>query len=213
MCGIIGYTGCEDAIPKITKGLSVLEYRGYDSVGLAAQQKDGVRTVKCKGRIGMLEEKLKADPIEACRCAIGHTRWATHGGPSDVNAHPHRVGAVTLVHNGIIENYRELKERLRKKGVSFSSETDTEVATAVLNSCYEQTQNPIEAIRNTVEQLSGSYAFGILFDGLEGEVWAVLRGYDRASSFYKRVSYSGGRIYCTPFQRLCGVVRSARGSG
>ena len=135
MCGIIGYTGQENAVPKITKGLSVLEYRGYDSVGIAAETEDGVKAVKCRGRIGALEEKLENAPIENCHCAIGHTRWATHGGPSDVNAHPHRAGRVVLVHNGIIENYKILKEKLQK---------------AVADEEYEQAAK----LRDTIRALS-----------------------------------------------------------
>ena len=176
MCGIIGYTGSANAVPKITKGLEVLEYRGYDSVGIAARTSDGVTTVKCRGRIGSLEEKLEQDPIENCTCAIGHTRWATHGGPSDVNAHPHRAGRVVLVHNGIIENYKVLKEEMTEKGAAFLSETDTEVAAAVLNDCYAETGDPMTAIRQATAKMKGSYAFGILFDEFPGEVWAVRAG-------------------------------------
>ena len=176
MCGIIGYTGSGNAIPKITKGLSVLEYRGYDSVGLAARTEDGIKSVKCKGRIGALEEKLEASPIEGCGTAIGHTRWATHGGPSDTNAHPHTAGKVVLVHNGIIENYRELKDELTAKGVCFISETDTEVAAATLNGEYERLGEPIEAIRAATEKMTGSYAFAILFADRPDEVWAIRSG-------------------------------------
>ncbi len=176
MCGIIGYTGSENAVPKITKGLSVLEYRGYDSVGIAARTDDGVKTVKCRGRIGSLEEMLEKDPIDNCHCAIGHTRWATHGGPSDINAHPHRAGRVVLVHNGIIENYKELKDEMQAKDVAFLSETDTEVAAAVLNACYETANDPMEAICNAISRMTGSYAFGILFDEFPGEVWAIRCG-------------------------------------
>ena len=125
MCGIIGYTGSGNAVPKMTKGLTVLEYRGYDSVGIAAETEDEIKLVKCKGRITALEEKLAKAPIEGAHCAIGHTRWATHGGPSDVNAHPHKAGNVVLVHNGIIENYKELKDELSESGTPFLSETDT----------------------------------------------------------------------------------------
>lgn len=176
MCGIIGYTGSENAVPKITKGLSVLEYRGYDSVGLAARTDSGIETVKCRGRIGALEEKLDVSPLENCHCAIGHTRWATHGGPSDANAHPHRVGNVVLVHNGIIENYRELKEELSAKGGGFVSETDTEVAAAVLNERYTACGDPIRAIREATARMTGSYAFGIMLDDRAGEVYAVRSG-------------------------------------
>jgi len=176
MCGIIGYTGIGNAIPKITKGLSVLEYRGYDSVGLAACTENGIATVKCRGRIQRLEEKLAADPIPDSRCAIGHTRWATHGGPSDINAHPHRAGEVVLVHNGIIENYKEIQQELAASGCSFLSETDTEVAAAVLNTCFQLYQNPESAIRTAIARMKGSYAFGILFDSRPGEVYAVRSG-------------------------------------
>ena len=176
MCGIIGYTGSEHAVPKVTYGLSVLEYRGYDSVGIAARTEGGISTIKCRGRIGALEEQLRKDPITDSHCAIGHTRWATHGGPSDINAHPHRAGHVVLVHNGIIENYKALQEELSVKGVRFLSETDTEVAAAVLNACYEQEKRPMQAIRHAIGKLTGSYAFAILFDELPDEVWAVRCG-------------------------------------
>ena len=176
MCGIIGYTGTANAVPKMLKGLSVLEYRGYDSVGIAAQVADGTDVVKCKGRIHALEEKLRDEPVEGSHCAIGHTRWATHGGPSDRNAHPHRSGNVILVHNGIIENYKTLKETLAAKGVTFQSETDTEVAAALLNDNYQPGSDPLAAIRATVAQLRGAYAFGILFSDRPGEVWVVRSG-------------------------------------
>lgn len=176
MCGIIGYTGTGDAVPKMLKGLSVLEYRGYDSVGIAAQTADGTDVVKCKGRIHALEEKLRDEPVEGSHCAIGHTRWATHGGPSDRNAHPHRAGNVILVHNGIIENYKALKEELQAKGVEFKSETDTEVAAALLNENYTPGGDPLAALRKTVARLRGAYAFGILFADREGEVWVVRSG-------------------------------------
>ena len=176
MCGIIGYTGSNNAIPKITKGLSVLEYRGYDSVGLAARTENGIKSVKCKGRIGALEEKLEASPIEGCTSAIGHTRWATHGGPSDTNAHPHTAGKVVLVHNGIIENYRELKDELVAKGVSFLSETDTEVAAAALNEEYERLGDPISAIRAATARMTGSYAFAIMFADKKESVYAIRSG-------------------------------------
>lgn len=176
MCGIIGYTGTGNAVPKMLKGLSVLEYRGYDSVGIAAQVGTETDVVKCRGRIHALEEKLRDEPIEGSRCAIGHTRWATHGGPSDRNAHPHRAGNVVLVHNGIIENYKTLKEELSAKGARFLSETDTEVAAALLDDCYTIGGDPLAAIRSAVQRLRGAYAFGILFSDRPGEVWVVRSG-------------------------------------
>ena len=176
MCGIIGYTGTANAIPKMMKGLSVLEYRGYDSVGIAAEQGSQTKIMKCKGRISVLEEKLRETPFEISHCAIGHTRWATHGGPSDKNAHPHRVGAVTLVHNGIIENDKALRAALSEKGVSFHSETDTEVAAALINDCFAQSGDPVASIRAAMEEMKGSFAFAILFEGHTGEVFAARRG-------------------------------------
>jgi len=176
MCGIIGYTGTANAVPKMMKGLSVLEYRGYDSVGIAAETGDEVKLVKCKGRIGVLEEKLRDEPIEGSSCAIGHTRWATHGAPSDINAHPHRAGRVMLVHNGIIENYKALRAALEQKGVTFASETDTEVAAALINACFEETGDPVTAIRKATGDMRGAYAFGMLFDGYPGKIFAVRRG-------------------------------------
>ena len=176
MCGIIGYTGSENAVPKITKGLSVLEYRGYDSVGLAAQTETRIETVKCRGRVGALEEKLAKVQIESSHCAIGHTRWATHGAPSDRNAHPHCRGRVALVHNGIIENYRELKSEIEGKGVTFLSDTDTEVAAAVLDEAYERCGEPITAIREATEKMKGSYAFAVMLSDRKGEVYAVRQG-------------------------------------
>ena len=175
MCGIIGYTGNGNAVPKMTEGLSVLEYRGYDSVGIAAQTNDGISVVKCKGRIQTLKEKRELSELSSS-CAIGHTRWATHGGPSDTNAHPHRVGRIVLVHNGIIENYKELKDLMQAKGVRFLSETDTEVAAAVLNDCYLAVKDPMSAIRKAKELFKGSYAFGVLFEDRKGEIYAVRQG-------------------------------------
>ena len=174
MCGIIGYTGTEKAVPKITKGLSVLEYRGYDSVGIASSSSQGVKTLKCKGRIGDLEKKLSDSPLYDCGTAIGHTRWATHGGPSDTNAHPHRVGKTILVHNGIIENYRELREKL--SDVKIISQTDTEIAAAVINEEYEKCGDAVIAIRNATDKMKGSYAFGILFEDSPENVYAARLG-------------------------------------
>lgn len=176
MCGIIGYTGNANAIPKLIKGLSVLEYRGYDSVGIASFADGGIRIEKTKGRISDLEAKLREHPLAPSPCAIGHTRWATHGGPSDLNSHPHQVGKVTLVHNGIIENYKELKSDLEKEGIVFKSETDTEVGCAIINKFYRETGDPYLAIKKAIAVLKGSYAFAIIFEDREGEIYATRLG-------------------------------------
>ncbi len=176
MCGIIGYTGTKEATPKIMKGLSILEYRGYDSAGLAAVGERQVTTVKCCGRIKNLEEKLRQAPNspQSC-CAIGHTRWATHGGVTDENAHPHTAGGVTLVHNGIIENEKDWREQLADDGYRFASQTDTEIAAALFDRAYREAKDPVQAIYQALPLLRGSYAFAMLFADRPGEIYAVRR--------------------------------------
>ena len=166
MCGIIGYVGENQARDKIINGLLVLEYRGYDSVGICVGSE--LEVVKTKGRVSALEKRLGDWELPHATVGIGHTRWATHGAPSDVNAHPHRVGRVALVHNGIIENYRELKELLESKGYTFKSETDTEVAAGVLDFCIGTSSDTVTGINRGLRMMKGSYAFAIMVSG-EGE--------------------------------------------
>ena len=174
MCGIIGYTGCENAIPKITNGLAVLEYRGYDSAGLAAETKNGMTVLKCRGRVSDLCAKVTAEaPAIYAECAIGHTRWATHGGVTDENAHPHTHGRVTLVHNGILENEKEWREKFLAEGVSFRSETDTEVAAVLIDRLYAENGDPVQALYRAADLLRGSYAFAVLFADRPGELYAI----------------------------------------
>ncbi len=173
MCGIIGYTGTENAVPKIIKGLTVLEYRGYDSVGIAGNYGRDIAVCKTKGRVDVLRDKLEKTNFPSINCAIGHTRWATHGGPSDANAHPHKTDLLALVHNGIIENYRELKDELTDKGVEFLSETDTEVAAFVITEEYKRLADPVKAIYAATERMEGSYAFEIVFNDIEGYIYAI----------------------------------------
>jgi len=178
MCGIIGFTGSGDALSKVTKGLGILEYRGYDSAGVAAECDGGIRIVKCGGRVSSLNEKLAAADIGFCGCAIGHTRWATHGAPTDVNAHPHRAGKTVLVHNGIIENSGNIKSLLDGE-YSFLSETDTEAAAALIDRyCSEctDTDELVSALLAACREMKGSYAFGILFEDRPGEVFALRQG-------------------------------------
>ena len=143
MCGIVGYVGMRSAQQVLLDGLEKLEYRGYDSAGVALTQRDGIRVVKSKGRLSTLRSKLEELALPQSGCGIGHTRWATHGEPSDVNSHPHSTPRVSIVHNGIIENYGLLKERLAAKGYTFQSETDTEVLVKLIDSCY--TGDPLVA--------------------------------------------------------------------
>lgn len=163
MCGIIGYIGKESPIEILINGLKSLEYRGYDSAGIALKNKDEIEVIKSVGKIVNLEEKLKCKELISSHLGIAHTRWATHGKPTENNAHPHIVKKVTLVHNGIIENAEELREKLKKEGISFNSETDTEVVAALINKYYEN--NPVEAINKALNEVKGSYALGILFQG------------------------------------------------
>ncbi len=173
MCGIVGFTGSSNAVPKIIKGLKVLEYRGYDSVGIAVNEKNEIRLIKCKGRVDNLREKIRENNFTGANCGIGHTRWATHGGPSDKNAHPHKTDVLALVHNGIIENYRELKDTLPKNGHELVSETDTEVAAFVISEEYKKCADPVKAIFNATEKFTGSYAFQIIFKDFENQIFAI----------------------------------------
>ena len=161
MCGIIGYIGKKQPVNFLLEGLKKLEYRGYDSSGIAIKENENIQIIRSIGRIKDLENKTKNTKLLNGNIGIAHTRWATHGEPTEENAHPHQVGNVTLVHNGIIENAEELREKLITDGVIFKSETDTEVACAVINKYYEK--DPIAAITKALKELKGSYAFGIIF--------------------------------------------------
>ncbi|MDO4464730.1 MAG: glutamine--fructose-6-phosphate transaminase (isomerizing) [Bacillota bacterium] len=169
MCGIIGYTGKDDAKEIMLDALELLEYRGYDSAGIALLNENGTQIVKRAGRVKDLRNLCKEKKPVGC-CGIGHTRWATHGGVCDENAHPHRFGRITLIHNGIIENYRELTEKYALEG-KLASETDSEVVAAVLEHFYEG--DPYSAIRKTVLKLKGTFALAIMFDDQPGKIYAV----------------------------------------
>ena len=164
MCGIVGYIGKkEKTLDVLITGLANQEYRGYDSAGIAYKNGDSVNIIKATGRINNLKEKINFN--NQTSLGIGHTRWATHGGVTEENSHPHRVENITLVHNGIIENYKELKEELIKRGYEFKSETDTEVACALINDLYKKDNNILNAIKEAINIIEGSYAFGIIVDG------------------------------------------------
>ena len=173
MCGIVGYVGTRNAQDVLLDGLEKLEYRGYDSAGVALALAGGIRVVKSKGRLAKLREKLAAEALASSGCGIGHTRWATHGEPSDVNSHPHSTPRVSLVHNGIIENYGILKERLRARGYTFESETDTEVLVKLIDSCYEG--EPLKALHDALAMVRGSYALAVLFRDFPDTLFAVKR--------------------------------------
>ena len=177
MCGIVGYNGILQAAPILLNGLQKLEYRGYDSAGIAVRNEETgkIEVVKAKGRLKTLIEKTDTGSAVPGTCGIGHTRWATHGEPSVQNAHPHCTEdkSVVLVHNGIIENYQELKEKLQKSGYTFYSQTDTEVATKLIDYYYKKTGTPLEAISRAMLRIRGSYAFGIMFHDHPGKLFAA----------------------------------------
>ena len=173
MCGIVGYIGTKQAAPIILDGLSKLEYRGYDSAGMAVYDGSKINITKSVGRLKILENITHGGETMAGVCGIGHTRWATHGVPSDINAHPHFNAAetITVVHNGIIENYLQLRQMLTDKGYQFISETDTEVLAHLLDYYYKG--NPMEAITKVLHRVEGSYALGILFADWPDQIFAA----------------------------------------
>ncbi len=175
MCGIVGYSGKKNAAPVLLEGLRRLEYRGYDSAGIAINTKKGIRSVKVKGKVAGLEEKLLEKPVVGS-CGIAHTRWATHGKPSVRNAHPFRYNSFAIVHNGIIENWKTLKDDLIKAGYNFTSDTDTEVALICFCALFEKTQSIGKAILQLVKMLKGAYAFLIIDEQNPSTIIGVKNG-------------------------------------
>lgn len=171
MCGIVGYVGRKDCTDILINALSKLEYRGYDSAGIAVFENNVIRVEKSKGRLSNLVDKIKHDKRPRGHVGIGHTRWATHGEPSDINSHPHGNKRVTIVHNGIIENYKQIKDFLIKEGYSFVSETDTETVAKLLD--YYYNGNPIETISRVISEIKGSYALGIMFRDFPDTIFAI----------------------------------------
>ena len=171
MCGIVCYVGIKDCTKVLLDSLSKLEYRGYDSAGIAVFENDAIKTKKTKGRLADLEEKLKREGWLNGTCGIGHTRWATHGEPSDINSHPHGNANISIVHNGIIENYRTIKDFLLKKGYVFESQTDTETVAKLLDYYYEG--DPMATIQKVLAEIEGSYALGIIFKDFPRRIYAV----------------------------------------
>ena len=178
MCGIVGFTGRQQAAPILLEGLEKLEYRGYDSAGLAVRNDEKkVNVVKAKGRLKALAAKTNDGKALAGTCGIGHTRWATHGEPSEENAHPHisdENTCVVAVHNGIIENYQEIRDKLTRKGYTFYSQTDTEAAVKLIDYYYKKYNiGPIDALNKTMVRIRGSYALAVMFDDYPGEIWVA----------------------------------------
>jgi len=171
MCGIVGYVGERDCADVLVDALSKLEYRGYDSAGIAVFEKGRITVEKSKGRLADLSTKMEENHKPTGHCGIGHTRWATHGEPSDINSHPHGNKRVTIVHNGIIENYKRIKEFLMGQGYAFESETDTETVAKLLD--YHYNGDPIETISKVISEVEGSYALGIMFRDFPETIFAV----------------------------------------
>ncbi len=157
MCGIVGYIGNREAAPLLLESLKKLEYRGYDSAGIAVLSNGQVTIRRCQGKLANLEKILLQRPVRG-KIGIGHTRWATHGKPSETNAHPHRAGEVVVVHNGIIENYLELKKHLLKRGAKFESETDSEIVAHLVGEKIQKGMDFLTAVQKSLKQLHGSYA-------------------------------------------------------
>lgn len=173
MCGIVGYVGPRECTDVLMSALSKLEYRGYDSAGIAVFDNGEIKVAKSKGRLKDLEEKMENTYKPSGHAGIGHTRWATHGEPSDINSHPHSGKRVTIVHNGIIENYKKLKDFLVAQGREFQSETDTEVVAQLLDYYYDG--NPLDTIVRVMSEVEGSFALGIVFSDFKDVVYAVRR--------------------------------------
>ena len=175
MCGIIGYAGHRPAVPVVIEGLRRLEYRGYDSAGVACVQRGELCITRAQGKLSALEEKLAKEPVSLATCAMGHTRWATHGVPAERNAHPHASndGRLAIVHNGIIENYQELKEELLQKGYVFHSETDTEVLVNLIAECHKQEPDLLKAFAAALRRAHGAYAVCLMSREYPGEIWAA----------------------------------------
>ena len=175
MCGIIGYVGFLDAKKTLVDGLQTLEYRGYDSAGISFFTDGGIQTIKTIGKVSVLRELVHTQANDSIStCGIGHTRWATHGGVSNTNSHPHTAGKVTLIHNGIIENYQELRKELEAQGKTPVSQTDSEIAAMVIDDCYSG--NPEEAIRLATTKLVGAYGFCIMFEDIPETIYAIRSG-------------------------------------
>lgn len=183
MCGIIGIVSKNQVVDRLIKGLQCLEYRGYDSAGVATVNSEDIFFIKSPGKLVSLKNKLKRNPIDGF-VGIGHTRWATHGEPTEINAHPHVTKDVAVVHNGIIENFAELKNELLEKGVIFKSQTDTEIiAQLVEEKISKEKCQPLEAVRHTIERLSGSFALCFIFRGLGNLLICARRGSPLALGF------------------------------
>ncbi|MEE1312459.1 MAG: glutamine--fructose-6-phosphate transaminase (isomerizing) [Lachnospiraceae bacterium] len=192
MCGIIGFTGSGQAADVLINGLQSLEYRGYDSAGIALVQDDQIKLIKTTGKVANLREKVAATEGTHGTCGIGHTRWATHGGVTTTNAHPHQTPKVTLIHNGIIENYKEITADLAKKGITPISETDSEIAALLIDSLYEG--DPFDALRKADAILDGAYGFCVIFNDRPGTIYCMRNASPLVATHTEAGSYIGSDV-------------------
>src|SRR5213080_4468172 len=188
MCGIVGILGREPVAGLLVDALKRLEYRGYDSAGVATLERGHLTRRRAEGKLKNLEKRLASEPLAGVS-GIGHTRWATHGRPNEVNAHPHATDKVAVVHNGIIENFRELREELQQKGVKFAAETDTEVVAHLVTEEIKQGRAPTAAVAATLPRLRGAFALAFLFEGEEDLLVGARNGPPLA------VGYGDGEMY------------------
>lgn len=192
MCGIVGFTGVTKATDILINGLQSLEYRGYDSAGIALVQDGVTKVIKTTGKVSELRDKVAATADTHGTCGIGHTRWATHGGVTEVNAHPHQTPKVTLVHNGIIENYKELAVKLKEQGYIPVSETDTEIAALLIDSLY--TGDPFEALKKADSILEGAYGFCVMFHDRPGKIYCMRNASPLVVAHTPEGSYIGSDV-------------------
>ena len=193
MCGIIGIASNKPVSTNIINSLKKLEYRGYDSAGLATLNDYAINEKKCSGRVEELEKILFKNPSSG-NIGIGHVRWATHGVPNEINAHPHSSDQVSVVHNGIIENSDDIKNELERKGIKFKSQTDTEVVTLLITEALKENK-PLESVFKTIKKLKGSFALGIIFKNFPDIIIGARRGSPLAVGYSKEENYIGSDSY------------------
>src|SRR5260221_13051001 len=209
MCGIIAILGTEPVAIGMVEALKRLEYRGYDSAGVATLEDGRLTRRRAEGKLRALEERLAMEPLSGL-IGIGHTRWATHGAPTERNAHPHATARVALVHNGIIENFRELKDELRKHGQVFESDTDSEVAAHLVTYYLDQGMKPLEAAQTAVKRLTGAYALVMIFKDEEKLLIGARRGSPLAVGYGERQAYLGSDAFSpAPFTHRLAYLEDA----
>ncbi len=207
MCGIVGILGREPVAPLLVDALKRLEYRGYDSAGVATLEGGQLARRRAEGKLRNLEAQLAREPLEG-RSGIGHTRWATHGRPTERNAHPHATDRLAVVHNGIIENFRELREELAKKGVQFGSETDTEVVAHLVSEEMKNGHSPAEAVSAALPRLRGAFALAFLFAGEEDLLIGARKGSPLAIGYGEGEMFLGSdAIALAPFTDEISIPR------